>query len=987
MYKELNLWIAQSASWQSYIDFRLPLDVKSKYHFIDRYDDFYISLLSNAYKILEGDDIEEKKEELFEIAKGLEIYSLETKRNQFNGVNYHKNILYASGLYYLADFSSSAFLLANLFDIENYVDVIDSFISGFLRRKNPVNIYSEQLSEFIKSGQDEVLENLIKQIDFELYKSIKNNGQSYLSLLLAKKILEKFKLNNIWIDLLGYNSNEFWIDFVNSKVNKEIPIWDFFPSQRKAILSGLIDTNETVSIQMPTSAGKTAICELIAYNEFKNNKNCKILYLAPFRALASELKNSFGKSLRNMGVKVKTIYGGNIPTQEEKIAIENSNLLIATPEKFMAIEEMEPALVNSFTTIICDEGHLIDDTNRGLSYELLLTRLKGEKRFIFISAIIPNISTINSWLGGKSENVIKSNYRPTKLDFAFLEEIRGSYMLNVNPVDNIPINYKLNKFITQDEFYFISPTTGRRNKYPKSEKTISSTTALKAIPSGTVALFATTKGSRTGVRGLVNEINKQIKYNLELPKPSEYADNVYLEKLTEYFSYIFDDEYPLTVSARNGFLYHNGDLPQFVREIIEESLRNNKVRLVVCTNTLAEGVNLPIKTIVLYSVTRKYKDEDTDRWVSKFVNLRDLKNLVGRAGRAGQETKGLIIATKSNEFEYLKKLIKDEEIEPVKGFLYNLVKDLNQQIEKYDITLTNEILDEQSESFLKLLDLIDLSIIHLLDSNIKENEIESIIEKLLNSTLSSYQSNDDEKKVLLSLFSLRSQKIKPYIIENKFPNLKASSVNLREYSDYENYIDFSNVLFQSTVNPISEEWLTFIFDETIFKFSRLINLLENYQISEDEIKQVIVLWLQGKWYDEIAEFLGCHIDKALNIVNRAIIYDIQSTLGQVINLVEIEYIKNEIEISPQVLKFPQFLTYGTLKESVLDLIEIGFNERIANEKLSEIIESKLNYTDIRELKKYLVENENELMDLVKNEIPVLSFESLLKNFEYLKYYG
>lgn len=987
MYKELNLWIAQSASWQSFIDFMLSAEMKSKYSFVDRYDDFYFSLLSNAYEILERDETEEKKDELFEIAKGLEIYSLNEKRNHFKGVNFYKNILYASGLYYLADYSSSAYLLANLFSIENYVENIDGFLSGFLRRQVPTDIYSEQLIKFIKTGQNETLEKLINQITAELTISIQNNGQNYLSLLLAKKILEKFKSNNIWADLLNYNNSEFWTDFVSANVNKDIPIWDFFPSQRQAILSGLIDKNETVSIQMPTSSGKTAICELFVYNEFKNNKNCKILYLAPFRALASELKNSFGKSLNNFGVKVKTIYGGNIPTQEEKIAIENSNILIATPEKFMAIEEIDPALVNSFTTVICDEGHLIDDSNRGLSYELLLTRLKGEKRFIFISAIIPNITIINNWLGGKPDNVIKSNYRPTKLDFAFLIHGKSSYMLDVNPINAIPINYKLNRFITQEEFYFVNSNTGRRKKYPQTEKTISSTVALKALPSGSVALFATSKGKRNGVRGLVDEINKQIEYKLELPNPSEYADKAHLEKLKEYFTHIFNKDYPLTVSATNGFLYHNGDLPQFVREIIEESLRTHKVRLVVCTNTLAEGVNLPIKTIVLYSVTRKYKEPDSNRWLSKFVNLRDLKNLVGRAGRAGQETKGLIIATRPSDFKYLTKLIKDDEIEPVKGFLYNLVEDLNRQIEKYNITLTNEILDEQRESFLRLLDLIDSSIIHLLDFDIKENNVEKIIKELLNSTLSSFQASEEEKKVLLNLFTLRSQKIKPYIEGNKFSILKASGANLREYGDYEKHIDFENDLFQSVNNLIGEEWLTFIFDETIFKFSRIENIFEEYKISHNDLKQAIILWLKGEWYNNIATLFDNDIDKTLNVVNRAILYDVYSTLGQVINLVDISLTENKIAISPQVFKFPQFISYGTLKKSVLDLVEIGFNERIANEKLSEIIEKRFDYSDIRDLKKYLVENESVIMDLIEKEIPTLSYESLKKNYEYLKYYG
>ena len=987
MYKELNLWIAQSASWQSYIDFRLSTDVISNYNFIEQFDDFYISLLSNAYDILEGEDIEARKHELFDIARGIEIYSLNEKRNHFRGVDYYKNILYAASFYYLADYSASAVLLARLFNIENYTNEVDIFISGFLRREFPINKYSDLLKEYSITGEIRFLNKLIKDIDSILESSIRSNGNNYISLLLSKRILERFKSNNIWSDLLNYNSNAFWKNFVKAKMEKEIPIWDFFPSQRAAILSGLIDKNETISIQMPTSSGKTAICELIAFNEFQDNKNCKILYLAPFRALASELKQSFGKSLRNLGVKVKTIYGGNIPTQEEKIAIENSNLLIATPEKFMAIEESDPSLVDNFTTIICDEGHLIDDTNRGLSYELLLTRLKGEKRFVFISAIIPNIDIINSWLGGKADNVIKSNYRPTKLDFAFLFPSKDGFMLDVNPTNSIPINYKLNKFILQDEYYYFNTKTNRLNKYPQSEKTISATVALKSIPSGSVALFATAKGKKTGVRGLVNEINKQIKYKLNLPNPLYYADKTHIEKLIEYFSYIFSTDYTLTESARNGFLYHNGDLPQFVREIIEESLRTNKVRLVVCTNTLAEGVNLPIKTIVLHSVTRKFKAPDSNRWITEFVNLRDLKNLVGRAGRAGKETKGLIIATKQKEFKYLSKLIKDEDIEPVKGYLYNLVKDLNEQIEKYSINLSNEILDKQNESFLRMLDRIDSSIIHLLDINVTEEKVDPIIEHLLYSTLSSFQSSKEENKVLLNLFSLRSQKIKPYIAENKLQILKTSGANVREFIDYEKYIDFDNKIIQTLSNPTADEWFKYLFDETLFKFSHFLNIFNEFSISPTDLKLAVNLWLNGKWYGEISNIFDGDIDFTLKIINKVILYDIQNTVSQIINLIALKYTESEKEISPQVLKFPQYLLNGTKKETVLDLIEVGFSDRVSNEQLGIIVEKQFDYKEISELKTYLVKNEDAIIDLIENKIPILSKEILINNFETLKYYG
>jgi len=987
MYKELDLWIAQSASWQSYIDFSLPTEARSKYKFTERYDDFYISLLSNAYEVLENNEISANKDKLFEIARGLEIYSLEGKSKYFLGISPQRNILYAAGLYYLADYSASAILLANLFSIEDYSSDIENFISGFLRRKLTEDIYSLQLLDFIKSGQISTLEKLINLIDDTLKQSIAKNGHDYLSLLLAKQILEKFKISNIWTDLLRYNTPEFWNEFVKAKVNKEIPIWDFFPSQRQAIISGLIDKNETVSIQMPTSAGKTAICELIAYNEFKKNKDCKILYLAPFRALASELKNSFGKSLRSLGVKVKTIYGGNIPTQEEKIAIESSNLLISTPEKFMAIEELEPDLVNNFTTIICDEGHLIDDNNRGLSYELLLTRLKKEKRFVFISAIIPNISTINSWLGGKPENVIESKYRPTKLDFSFLRQSKDSFMLDVNPIDSIPINYKLNRLITQDEFSYIKASSGRKNKYPQSEKTLSSTVALKSLPSGSVALFATSKGKQTGVRGLVDEINKQIEFKLDFPKPIDFADKIHIEKLVEYFTFVFNDLYPLTIAAKNGFLYHNGDLPQFLREIIEDSLRTNKVRLVVCTNTLAEGVNLPIKTIVLYSISRKFQDPDTKKWKSEFINLRDLKNLVGRAGRAGKETKGLIIATKPSEYKYLESLIKDEEIEPVKGFLHNLVENLNRQIEKHNITLSNEILDKQSESFLSLLDLIDSSIIHLLNYNIKEEDIEDILAELLNSTLSSFQATLEEQAVLLNLFSLRSQKLKPYIQKEKFTLLKTSGASLREYADFEKFIDFDNDLFLTTSDPLDEKWLNFILDDTLFKLSSIQNTIKDFDISEYTLKQSLILWLKGEWYSSISNLFDNNIDKALNIVNRVLMYNIQNVLGQILKLAETKYTDKDVVISATVTRFPQYVLYGTTKETVLDLIELGFNERISNARLGEIIEKKYDYIDLNDFKRILLEHEDVILDLIKDEVPRISYESLKMNYEYLKYYG
>ena len=70
----LKTWIAESESWQSFIDFNLPEDVRADYSFIKKPDDFYISLMSEAFDLFEKDDYLECEDELLAIAKGLEIY-------------------------------------------------------------------------------------------------------------------------------------------------------------------------------------------------------------------------------------------------------------------------------------------------------------------------------------------------------------------------------------------------------------------------------------------------------------------------------------------------------------------------------------------------------------------------------------------------------------------------------------------------------------------------------------------------------------------------------------------------------------------------------------------------------------------------------------------------------------------------------------------------------------------------------------------------
>src|SRR5690606_15363651 len=119
-------------------------------------------------------------------------------------------------------------------------------------------------------------------------------------------------------------------------------------------------------------------------------------------------------------------YGGTVPTGDEVRDLDSTRVMVATPEALSGILSAEPAFFRRIALVICDEGHLLDGAGRGVSLELLLARMRAREdapRIVFVSAIVPNIEEINSWLGGTTETVVRSDYRPALAEFAVLQPV------------------------------------------------------------------------------------------------------------------------------------------------------------------------------------------------------------------------------------------------------------------------------------------------------------------------------------------------------------------------------------------------------------------------------------------------------------------------------------------------------------------------------------------------------------------------------------
>jgi len=316
-------------------------------------------------------------------------------------------------------------------------------------------------------------------------------------------------------------------------------------------------------------------------------------------------------------------------------------------------------------------------------------------RFVFVSAIVPNIEEINAWLGGTDQTVIRSVYRPATAEFAVLQPLgtgaAATIRLAMHPHEAPERRFTLDRFLDRNSFTFTNPLTRRQNTYGfASVKTQAVAAARKLLPMGTTAIFAANKRGDQGAEGLARELVNQLARPLPLPAPMDYAQPGALPPCIAYLEAEYGAAWIGTQAVRHGAVLHHGDIPQETREVLETLIRDNAVGLVICTSTLAEGVNLPIRSLVLYSVQRRRPG----RQQPEAMLARDIKNLVGRAGRAGVNTKGLVICANPGQWGLVLPVAAQGAGEPVRGSLVSLVRQLSTFLARQGMALSNEFLED-----------------------------------------------------------------------------------------------------------------------------------------------------------------------------------------------------------------------------------------------------------------------------------------------------
>lgn len=420
---------------------------------------------------------------------------------------------------------------------------------------------------------------------------------------------------------------------------------ELWPSQKLLGRAGLFAGKSGV-VQMPTSAGKTRSVEIILRSAFLADRTRVAVLVAPFRALCHEIATSLRQAFRGEDVKVNELsdtlqldFVDQLAELLGQATPTTRHLMVLTPEKLLYVLRQEPTLVAHIGMVVYDEGHQFDTGPRGITYELLLTEIKAllspSAQTVLISAVIKNAIAVGTWLIGTEPNVVDGTgllSTARSVAFATWSERLGQLLFFESGSYARP-DYFVPRSIESQELERRGRERNPRVFPAKGDdawKDVSLYLGIRLAPNGAVAIFCGRKDTASGLASRAVEVYER---GFNLPTPAAASDANEIQRLMHLVTQHFGKDSLVAKAAALGVFVHHGTTPQGVRLSIEHAMQGELIKLVICTSTLAQGVNLPIRYLIVSGVNQGGEP----------IKTRDFQNLIGRAGRAGMHTEGLII--------------------------------------------------------------------------------------------------------------------------------------------------------------------------------------------------------------------------------------------------------------------------------------------------------------------------------------------------------
>lgn len=394
------------------------------------------------------------------------------------------------------------------------------------------------------------------------------------------------------------------------------------PPQAEAIPVALSGRNLVAAI--PTASGKSLIGYIPALQTIVE-RHRKVLYIVPLKALASEKKDDFD---RFQDLRIRThLSTGDLDSEDR--GLEDADIVVATSEKADSMIRHGSRWIRDVGLVIADEIHMIHEPGRGPTLEVALTKLMRRNRglqIIALSATISNADDLAEWLHA---DLVRSDWRPIPLkEGVFLD-------------DSITFNDRSTREV------------------PKSGDAVWGLVRQAVEDGGQSLVFV---NSRRSTEALA------VKFSKEMGKIAG-------RELSRAEEDILEGDADSTATGRKlascikcGMAFHNAGLTYRQRRYVEDGFRAGLIKCIVATPTLAAGINLPARRVVVRDTTRFESNSGNTP-----ISVMDVKQMCGRAGRPGYDPYGeaVLIAKNERDFEHLMEDYVEHDTERLTSKLFN----------------------------------------------------------------------------------------------------------------------------------------------------------------------------------------------------------------------------------------------------------------------------------------------------------------------------
>ena len=332
----------------------------------------------------------------------------------------------------------------------------------------------------------------------------------------------------------------------------------------------------------------------------------------------------------------------------DKNLVQAAQVLISTPEKLDAVIRLAPEVLDCVRLVVFDEGQITGEvSDRGLRAEFLVNRLlyrlgRDECRHVFISAVLPNPDEFARWIGGDATQKAESEWRPTRLMLGECQWNGTRIRLDYSHEGTTRLDDRVfvPNFVRKTEVQGMSGFGRRRNPFPANAREAFAAAAVRLAAYGTTLVFVPQARHAVSTAKQIESAHQKLRDigRVTGVEPIGFSPPDSTTELMDQCLAAIGDELgedsDLARLVQAGIAVHHGRLPSRVRLAMENLVRAEECRLIVATTTLGQGVNLPIRTVLIRGVQQ-------GKGVS--VNPTAFWNIAGRAGRAMAENEGHVL--------------------------------------------------------------------------------------------------------------------------------------------------------------------------------------------------------------------------------------------------------------------------------------------------------------------------------------------------------